>query len=74
MTTAELAKRLSAVEQELARLRQERNEKPHLAQTLEKIHATFQNDDAFNEAMRLGRQWRKSQRPRSRRSSRAKFK
>ena len=68
MTTTELEKRLTAVEQDLARLKaRHRSEaSTHPIHALEKIHGTFENDDAFQEAMRLGRKWREAQRPRAR--------
>jgi hypothetical protein len=74
MTTAELEKRLTSIEQQLAELRQERSAKPHPAELLERIHATFDNDEAFREATRIGQKWRQSQRPKTRRSTRAKRK
>jgi hypothetical protein len=63
MSATEIEKRLTAVEQELARLRAERQPgvKPHPIHALENIHGTFENDGAFREAARLGRKWRKSQ-------------
>ena len=65
MTTNEIAKRLSAIERELARLKIHGTNagKSHPIRMLERIHGTFENDDAFQEAMRLGRKWRKSDRP-----------
>ena len=63
MTTAEFEKRLTAVEQELAHLKPKPNSKIHW---WDKIAGKFANDPAFEEAMRLGRKWRESQRPKSR--------
>ena len=63
MSTTEIEKRLRAVEKDIAQLKAER--KPastHPVRALEAIHATFANDEAFEEAMRLGRKWRRSQR------------
>jgi hypothetical protein len=74
MTIAEIEKRLTALEQEIAELRQERNAKPHPAQVLKRIHGTFENDAAFQEATRLGKRWRASQDPKPRRSPTAKRK
>lgn len=70
MSAAELEKRLAAIEHELANLKSERAStvKTHPIHTVEKIHGTFENDEAFKEAMRLGRKWRKSQRPPGRKS------
>ena len=74
MTIAEIEKRLTALEQEIAQLRQVRDAKPHPAQVLERIHGTFENDEAFREATRLGKKWRASQDPKPRRSAKAKRK
>ncbi len=68
MTTTELAKRLSAVERDVAVLKSSRNgshvptpsDAGHPIHTLEAIHGTFEDDDSFREAMRLGRKWRDS--------------
>ncbi len=70
MTTADIERRLSALERELARLRTRRPsaEKPHPVQALEQIHATFDNDEAFQEAMRLGCRWRQGERPGARKA------
>ena len=63
MTSTELEQRLTRVEQEVARLKSERKASPrHPVQALEGIHNTFQNDQAFQEAARLGRQWRRARR------------
>jgi hypothetical protein len=70
MTTGDLESRVSALEIELARLRGSMqtspDERAHPVQTLDKIHGVFENDFAFREAMRLGRKWRESQRPKAR--------
>jgi hypothetical protein len=70
MSSAEIEKRFAAIEQEIARLKSDRarNLKTHPIHTLEKIHGTFENDEAFKEAARLGRKWRESQRPPARKS------
>ena len=79
MTTTEIEKRLTLIEQELANLKAERNlnlpQPQHPAQTLDNTHGTFRNDKPFQEAMRLGKKWRTSldRKPR-RRSSKAKRK
>jgi len=64
MTTREFAERLSAVERALARLTSDgaNTRGLHPLAALERIHATFEHDDAFREAMRLGRKWRRSDR------------
>jgi hypothetical protein len=70
MSTREIEKRLTAVEREIAHLKHERNPaaEAHPIHALEKIHGTFENDNAFQEATRLGRNWRQSQRPHARKS------
>ncbi|HEX3359182.1 MAG TPA: hypothetical protein VHS31_19540 [Tepidisphaeraceae bacterium] len=63
MSTTELEKRLIAVEKEVARLKAEKKARSsHPVRSLEAIHATFENDKAFDEAMQLGRKWRQTQR------------
>ena len=64
MSTRKLEKRLTAVESEVARLKSARAAKPgRPIDALEQLHGTFENDQAFQEAMRLGRKWREAQRP-----------
>jgi hypothetical protein len=67
MTPTELEKRLATVEREVAKLQSERAAVPrqHPVHALDKIHGAFENDDSFREAMRLGRKWRASQRPKT---------
>lgn len=64
MSDNNLEERLTAVEKELARLRAvvEQSAKPWW----EQIRGTFANDPIYDEAMRLGRKWRESQRPKLR--------
>ena len=75
MSTTEIERRLLAVEEEIARLKAERSKLPatHPARVLESIRGAFANDEAFEEAMRLGRKWRESQ-DRAARKPRAKRK
>ena len=65
MTTVDLEKRVTAIEQQLAELRAAGNLRggaaTHPVAALEKIHGTFENDEAFREAARLGKKWRKAQ-------------
>jgi hypothetical protein len=70
MGTREIEKRLTAVEREIARLKAtcQSTHQTHPVHALEKIHGTFENDEAFQEATRLGRKWRESQRPNVRKS------
>jgi hypothetical protein len=64
VTLAEIEKRLTALEREIAQLK--RKPKTHPIGVLEQIHGTFENDEAFKEAARLGRKWRDSQRSNTR--------
>jgi hypothetical protein len=75
MSTAEIEKRLTALEREIAHLKADHRQtsKAHPIDTLEKIHGTFEDDEAFRQAARLGRKWRESHRP-SLRKSKAKRK
>jgi hypothetical protein len=57
MTRGQIEARLSALEEEIARLK--RLAKPWW----EQMWGTFANDPAFDEAMRLGRRYREGQRP-----------
>jgi len=65
MTMSELEQRLSNLEKQVERLTAGRHNgstpKVHPVKVLEKIHGTFANDEAFQEATRLGRAWRKAQ-------------
>jgi len=65
MPTETLEQRMSAMEQELAQLKQQiQAEAPH--STLpwwEQIFGTFANSEAHEEAARLGREYRESLRP-----------
>jgi hypothetical protein len=55
MSSAEIEKRLEAVEHELSTLRTERaSVKTHPVRAIEQIHGVFENDEAFQEATRLG--------------------
>jgi hypothetical protein len=64
MSATDIEKRVAAVERELARLKASSSvaRPTHPIQSLERIHGTFENDEAFQEAARLGRRWRKGQR------------
>jgi len=68
MTIKDLENRIAAVEQEVAQLKAERltSGKQHPIDVLEKLHGTLEDDEAFREAMRLGRKWRDSYRPKPR--------
>jgi hypothetical protein len=64
MAVAEIELRIAALEAEVAQLKQRQEEsaepKPHW---VDKVFGAFADDPDFLEAMRLGREYRKSQRP-----------
>jgi hypothetical protein len=64
MASSDLEKRVAALEAEVAKLKAE-SAKPDTKQRpwWEEIAGTFANDPAFEEAMRLGREWRDSFKP-----------
>ena len=68
MAAPEIETRVTALETELARLK-ERVEKavPSQGDWLDDIYGAFANDPDFEEAMRLGREYRESLRPKARR-------
>jgi hypothetical protein len=70
MSLANIEHRLSAVEEELAKLKAAQRHTPgkkaHPVETLDAIHGTFADDEAFREAMRLGRRWRQAENARGR--------
>ena len=53
--------RVSAIEKELAKLRLQVAEKRTKLGWLDHFDGSFENDPDFEEAMQLGREWRKSQ-------------
>jgi hypothetical protein len=60
LTAAEA--RMTALAAEVAQLKQERAAAPLSGKPWwEEIRGTFKNDPAYDEAMRLGREWRKAQ-------------
>jgi len=59
MNTMKLEDRVAALEAEVARLKRKLDSRPWT----EKIAGIFANDPAFEEAMRLGREYRESLRP-----------
>lgn len=66
MAVKSLKQRVEALELEVARLkpRTEGADKPSDS-WLEKVWGSFANDPIYEEAMRLGREWRESFRPES---------
>jgi hypothetical protein len=61
---APLEQRVKALEEELARLKAQVGEKDKTAvDWLDKIWGSFANDPIYDEAMRLGREYRESLRP-----------
>jgi hypothetical protein len=63
MSTAELQQRIETLEQEVVRLKAKVEGKDAGKPWWEQIAGTFANDPAFLEAMRLGREYRESLRP-----------
>jgi hypothetical protein len=74
MARVTLKERVAALEAEIARLQAENVRLTATIEELggdtrpwwEKIAGSFANDPAFEEAMRLGREWRESFRPKAR--------
>lgn len=73
MIKTEIEKRLTAVERRLANLAEKVSapESQDINGWIDQIHGTFQNDNSYRAAARLGRQWRKSQRRASSRPRKA---
>ena len=67
MTKAQLERRVYALEEQVARLKAELEEvRGPQVPGWQKIIGSFENDPEFKEAMRLGREWRESFRPKKR--------
>lgn len=60
MVTTELELRVTAIEKELAKLKEKVSKEDESSPWWEKISGTFANDPMFEEAMRLGREYRES--------------
>jgi hypothetical protein len=68
--TIPLADRVAALEEEVAQLKAKIAEQPSTRvgkSGWERIYGSFANDPIYEEAMRLGREWREAFRPRPRR-------
>ncbi len=64
---ASLEHRIALLEQQVARLRQQFNQKePTGREWLDDLNGAFAGDRIFEEAMKLGREYRESTRPASR--------
>ena len=70
MTIAELEKRISVLEKEVASLKSA----PQKKHWWDEIAGTFADDPMFEQAMRYGREWRESQRPQPQKKTPAKSK
>jgi hypothetical protein len=76
MASLSLEERVAALEAEVARLKSQQGGgaapagAPERDKWWERIHGTFEDDEMFREAMRLGREWRtgKKQRPAARKA------
>ena len=66
MATVPLKQRVEALESEVARLKAKLENGPTSSKPWwEQIWGSFAGDPAFQEAMRLGREYRKAQRPKN---------
>jgi hypothetical protein len=63
MGPAQLEKRVEALEEEMARLKSKVEAADALTPWWERIAGTFQDDPVYEKAMKLGRQYRRSLRP-----------
>ena len=70
MATYNLAERVATLEAEVLRLREQLERSTR--KDWHRIVGTFANDPAYEEAMRLGRQWRESFRPMARKKPKKK--
>jgi hypothetical protein len=70
MSRAKLSERVTAVEREIAELRERL--RPPQKSWIDQIYGAFANDAVYDEAMRLGREYRESLRPKAKKKLRAK--
>ena len=61
MTMPEVEERLARLEAEVQELKAERGATTAKSPWWERIRGTFRNDPAYDEAMRLGSEWRHSE-------------
>ncbi len=66
MTLSALEKRVAALEEQLAALRRKIEGAPAAKPWWERIAGTFEHDPIYEEAMKLGRKYRESLRPKKR--------
>ena len=79
MAAQSVEQRLAALEAEVANLREELRGKNGQAKEpekpwIEKVYGAFANDPVYDEAMRLGREYRESQGPKPKKKGKAKRK
>ena len=79
MSAQSIEKRLAALEADIAEIRKRLDpspaNKPEAAESwVDKIYGTFANDPIYDEAMRLGRKYRESLRPRPKKKKKRKGK
>ena len=66
MAAPQIEQRLAALEAEVARLKEQlANAVPAKGDWLNEIYGAFENDPIYEEAMRLGREYRESLRPKA---------
>jgi hypothetical protein len=65
MSAQTLEQRLAALEAEVAELKKQIRPPEPAKHWVDKIYGTFANDPLYEEAMRLGRKYRESLRPKS---------
>lgn len=63
MQSAEIEKRVAVLEEELASLRRKVEGSEPLQSWWERIAGTFKNDPVYEQAMKLGREYRQSLKP-----------
>jgi len=63
--SGKLETRIAALEEQVARLRQQQAGDPSGRAWLDDLYGKFANDPVFEEAMNLGRKYRQSLRPRA---------